>query len=253
MQKRHEDNDRQEDFFVGYSNHVPARLVRFLALVGFAFLLASGAAAFLISSNNNDTGSGYYAGDVNLVGWLQAEPGPLLRLPGDPIRGSAHAVMLSGDGKTGVSARAHELDGKLVQIAGTLVRRGSIDMLMTRAAAMQPQEGERARPAAGRQLGRFRLNGEICDGKCSLGAMHPGTGLAHKACANLCLTGGVPPVFVSTGPLAGTSFLLLTGPDGKALPDDVYDLVALRVVLDGEIVSFDDLLVFEVELPKKGL
>jgi len=243
----------EKHFFVGYTNRVPARLVRFLALVGLAFLLASGAAAFLISRNINDPGAGDYAGDVNLVGWLQAEPGPILRLPDDPARGPAHAVLLAGDGKTGVVARAHELDGKIVRIAGTLLRRGSIDMLVTRQVDMQPQDGELARPAPAQLLGRYRLNGEICDGKCSLGAMRPGTGLAHKACANLCLTGGVPPVFVSAGPLAGTSFLLLTGPDGKALPDDVYDLVALRVVLDGEIVSFDDLLVFEVELPKKGL
>ncbi len=253
MRERQEGSERREDFFVGYSNRLPGRLLRFLAIVGFAFLLFSGAAAFLISSKINDSGSGDYAGDVDLVGWLQAEPGPLLRLPDDPVRGSAHAVMLSGDGKTGVSARAHELDGKLVRIAGTLLRRGSIDMVVTRAADIQPQAGEPAKPAAGRVLGRYRLHGEICDGKCSLGAMRPGTGLAHKACANLCLTGGVPPVFVSTGPLAGTSFMLLTGPAGQALSNDVYDLMALRVVLDGEIVSFDDLLVFEVDLARQGL
>jgi hypothetical protein len=245
--------DGQEDFFIGYSDRVPGRLVRFLVPLAFAFLLASGAAAFLIGSTVNDTGAGDYAGDVDLVGWLQAEPGPILRVAADPLRGPAHAMILGGDGKTGISGRARELDGRLVRIKGTLVRRGSIDMLMAREQDIEPEADERAKPAAARHLGRFRLHGEICDGKCSLGAMRPGTGLAHKACANLCLIGGVPPVFVSTGPVAGASFLLLTGPAGKDLADKVYDVVALRVALDGEIVSIDDLVVFEVDLTNQKL
>jgi hypothetical protein len=242
----------REDFFIGYSTSVPTRLVRFLVPLAVAFLLASGAAAFLISSTINDTGSGTYGEDVDLVGWLQAAPGPILRVPADPQRGAAHALLLNGDGKSGVSSRARELDGRLVRVKGTLLHRGSIDMLATREEDMQPEAGTRDGPAAARSLGRYRLNGEICDGKCSLGAMRPGSGLAHKACANLCLTGGVPPVFVSTGPVAGASFMLLTGPGGKALSDKVYDLMALRVALDGEIVSIDDLLVFEVDLTNQG-
>jgi hypothetical protein len=245
-------DEDKEGFFIGYNTRVPARLVRFLVLLACVFLLASGAAALLIGSTVGDTGAGDYAGDVDLVGWLQAEPGPILRLEADQLHG-AHAIMLNGDGKTGVSDRARALDGKLVRIKGTMLRRGSIDMLVTRDDDMQPEAGSRAAPAAARSLGRYRLHGEICDGKCTLGAMRPGTGLAHKACANLCLTGGVPAVFVSTGPVAGASFMLLTGPSGKALSDKVYDLTALRVALEGAIVTIDDLVVFEVDLAKQSL
>jgi hypothetical protein len=102
-------------------------------------------------------------------------------------------------------------------------------------------------------LGRWRITGEICDGKCYSGSMRPGNGLAHKACANFCILGGVPPVFVSTAPVEGTSFMLLGDTAGGPLPDRLYDLVALRVQLEGELERRGDLLVFKVDLNRARL
>ena len=36
------------------------------------------------------------------------------------------------------------------------------------------------------------LKGEIIDPKCYLGAMKPGGGKTHKACAMRCIAGGIP-------------------------------------------------------------
>ena len=83
--------------------------------------------------------------------------------------------------------------------------------------------------------------------------MRPGTGIAHKACANLCLTGGVPPVFVSTHPVEGSEFLLLAGPRGGPLDEAVKSWVAARVQIDGRIVRRGDLLVFHVDLASAEL
>ena len=96
-------------------------------------------------------------------------------------------------------------------------------------------------------LGRWKLAGEICDGKCLAGAMRPGRGLAHKACANLCLLGGVPPVFVSTQEVDGSEFLLITGPDGDALPKSAYDYVAQFITVEGDVERRGDLLVFRMD------
>ena len=96
-------------------------------------------------------------------------------------------------------------------------------------------------------MGRWRLAGEICDGKCLAGAMRPGRGLAHKACANLCLLGDVPPVFVSTQAVLGAEFLLITGPDGTRLPERAYDFVAQFVSVEGEISRHGALLVFAID------
>jgi len=78
--------------------------------------------------------------------------------------------------------------------------------------------------------------------------MRPGRGLSHKACANLCIDGGAPPVFVSTAPVDGASFFLLADPDGNPLPDSHYDLVALMIEVEGDVERRDNLLVFKIDV-----
>jgi len=103
-------------------------------------------------------------------------------------------------------------------------------------------------PAVSEPLGRWRLVGEICDGKCSGGIMRPGDGIAHLACADLCLIGGVLPVFVSTGEIEGNRFLWLANENGGPLPDEFYQYVALRIGVEGEVERRDDILVFKIDL-----
>ena len=97
-------------------------------------------------------------------------------------------------------------------------------------------------------LGRWRLKGEICDGKCLAGAMRPSRGLSHRACANLCLIGGVPPVFVSSGPVDGSEFFLLANKVGDPLPASYLKHVAVYVQLDGEVERRGQILIFKVDL-----
>ena len=77
--------------------------------------------------------------------------------------------------------------------------------------------------------------------------MRPGRGLAHKACANLCVAGGVPPVFVSSQPVEGSEFLMISGPDGGPIPDALYDLMAQYIQIEGQITRHGDLLVFAMD------
>jgi hypothetical protein len=53
-----------------------------------------------------------------------------------------------------------------------------------------------------RDLGEVMLAGEILDAKCWFGAMRPGFGKTHKACAALCARGGLPLAFCE-GPDCG--------------------------------------------------
>ena len=121
-------------------------------------------------------------------------------------------------------------------------------MLQVRGGAegLQVAEGEAALPEAV-PLGRWRLAGEICDGKCLAGAMRPGRGLAHKACANLCLIGDIPPVFVSTQPVEGSEFLLVLDRNGGPMPKAAYDYIAQFVSVEGEVARHGDLLVLKMD------
>ena len=107
-------------------------------------------------------------------------------------------------------------------------------------------------PAPPEPLGRWRLIGEICDCKCHLGAMRPGDGLAHKACANLCISSGAPPIFVTQedGAVAGETFLLMADQDGGPLRTTSATTWRSSSSLEGEVERLDDLLVFKVDIDK---
>ena len=242
---------RSDAFFIGWAPRLPRGLRGFLGAVAGATLAGMALAALLLSAGVDNPGGGDFewtAGERTLRGTLVAEPYPVLLLPPDAAHPRGHAVLLSGLGKSGVDADP-ALASRAVDATGLMLKRGALDMMQVgdapglRAAA----EGVAAVPTGAEPLGRWRITGEICDGKCWIGAMRPGSGVAHRACASLCLVGGIPPVFVATGPVAGSSFLLLAGADGGRMPESLLRLVGLRVRLDGEVERRGDLLVFRAD------
>jgi hypothetical protein len=137
-----------------------------------------------------------------------------------------------------------------MELRGSVLRRGAIQMLVVEGRGQPLDASSGLDPAMHEPLGRWRIAGEICDGKCYAGAMRPGSGLAHKACANLCLIGEIPAVFVTVDPVAGSRFLVLAGPEGRPLPADVYDWVGIPVELQGEVERIGNLLVLRLELTR---
>ena len=228
------------DFFVGWAAAPPRPQRRLLVGLALAVPLGFGALGLALGRAADDPGAGAFdweAGSQHLVGTAAARPYPLLYLP------SGHTLMLTGLGKSGVELDP-ALDGRRVAADGVMIRRGTLDMLQVE--ALTPEPGPAALPDPV-PLGRWRLAGEICDGKCDTGAMRPGNGLAHRACALLCLAGGVPPVWVTAGPVQGVGFLLLAGADGGPLPAPLRRLTALRVDIDGTLDRRGDLLVFRAD------
>jgi hypothetical protein len=237
-------NEWRDNFFVGWAGRLPRAHVWFLARVCGGALLGFVLLAVALARSIDDPGTGGFdwdAGEMTLRGVATALPYPALRLP------DGHAILLAGVGKSGVDLPS-SVDGHMVEARGVMIRRGTLEMLQVNG-DLHAVDGTAA-PASPEQLGRWRITGEICDGKCESGAMRPGNGIAHRACANLCLIGGVPPVFVTTAPVEGTSFLLLGDTAGAALPDLARDLVGLRVVLEGSLERRADLLVFKADISR---
>lgn len=244
-------SDKNSPFFVGYLP-APKALRTMLLVVCVLFISGLAGLGFALGAAQDDPGSGAFRFDYGrqtVTGVIELTPYPLLRVTegNDRIK-PGDTLMMSGGGKSGVDERAIPLDGQLARVSGVILQRGDLNMLQLRGGrqGLSAVEGE-APPQSSEPLGRWRLAGEICDGKCLAGAMRPGTGLAHKACANLCLLGGVPPVFVSSQPVDGETFLMITGPDGSALPEMAYDFVAQYVSLEGEVERRGDLLVLAMD------
>ncbi len=238
-------------FFVGYSP-IPLDLRRWLLAICVLFVLGLSAAGLTMGTAQDDPGPGAFRFDYGrqtVTGVVELTPYPLLRVTAgnDRIKPGT-TLMLSGQGKSNVDKRAIPLEGQLAKASGVVLQRGDLNMLQLRGGKNGLSAAEGVPPAQDTvPLGRWKLAGEICDGKCLSGAMRPGTGLAHKACANLCLIGGVPPVFVSSQPVDGEGFLLIVGPNGTELPSSVYDYIAQYVSVEAEIERRGDLLVMTIE------
>ena len=245
-----------DDFFVGYENRRP-RAWKFWSALVVLLLAGFGALAFAFGRAPTDPGDGRVRPQQTVTGIIEAAPYPVLRALPSEAHPLGRAIMLSGWTKVGVQRDAKKFHGQLVDVRGLLLQRGALDMLNVRARGgvretqAQLSDDERAfTPARAIARGRFRIAGEICDGKCYAGVMKPGERISHRACANLCLLGGVPPVFVTRDPqgVLGQNFLLLAGVDGGALPARYLDLTALLISLEGEVEQRDDLLIFKVNI-----
>lgn len=236
-----------DTFFIGWARHLPPALRGFLALVSLGLVSGAALLAIALSASTDDPGSGAFdwaSGEQQLHGRMTRLPYPLLHLPPSAGHPAGHTVLLSGIGKQGAPAAAGS-DGGGAVVSGVMLRRGTIEMMQVGEDPHPEATSDPALPAA-IPLGRWRLVGEICDGKCWTGAMRPGSGIAHKACAQICLDGEIPPVLVTTSPVAGTSFLLVAGPDGGPMPAALNSLAGPRITLDGDVERRGDVVIVRV-------
>jgi hypothetical protein len=246
-------------FFVGWARGLDPRLRRRLLPVATGLLAGLPLLGLVLGALAGDSaprGFGTVPGQPAWADLPQAEalrgvvldgPTPLLHLPPAPGHPQGRTLILSRDGKLGPGFDAAALTGREVAAEGFVLRRGTIEMLVIPA----PPEPTGAAGAAPEPvaLGRWRITGEICDGKCAAGGMRPGTGLAHRACATLCLDGDIPAVFVTARPVEGHAFLVLgTAAGGPALPA-FRDLIGRRVTLEGQVERVGAALLFRAELP----
>ncbi|MEO5823118.1 MAG: hypothetical protein ABIT71_21655 [Vicinamibacteraceae bacterium] len=213
-----------EAFYIGYDPPMPPPLARRLrrAVIGVVALGAVGAA--LVALRHRDIAGGTFAfGHVEPVSGVVVEhPYPALR-----IAGRTASTLLVATGKHGAGPLVHGLTDRAVIVQGQRISRDGNEMLeiaeVSENRSPEPAPGPASEGAPRRASGGApaTLRGEIVDSKCFLGVMTPGQGKTHRACASLCLRGGIPPaLFVDDG--AGRSrLILLVSPAGDALDPSV--------------------------------
>lgn len=228
----------RDEFYVGYLA-LPRAHRRFLqvALPLVVFAMVFSAAG--IALTQRDPGAGVWqTGEAsNWEGALRVDPYPTLLVEGE----DAGAYLLVRMGKRGAADIARPFADERVRVRGRLLEREGRRMIELDDAPGEPDpiarllEGAAAPPQAPTPLGRVTLSGEILDAKCYLGAMKPGDGRAHKACATLCVSGGVPPVLVSIGPDGSRRYTLLADGSGGPRPDALLPFIGEPVTLSGEL------------------
>lgn len=245
--------DALDEFYVGYLPQAPTGLARFtraavtlLVCGALVLTLALAAAQHPFARSHFEYGT-----TRSFEGRIEEHPYPALLVdrPGDPGAGPARSRwLLTVFGKRGAGAAVAGLDGRRVQVQGTLIWRDGRTMVEVVPGSIRSQEPvEGVSADVGESLGTRTYRGEIVDSKCFFGVMKPGNLKPHRACATRCISGGVPPVLLVRDAEGIAEHLLLVGADGGPVNDDVLDMIAEPVEVTGELLRYDDLLVLRAD------
>jgi hypothetical protein len=237
---------REEEFFVGYLA-LPAKTRRFVIAISGAFCTLLLALAALAAALREPAARSTQA-NATLVGRLDARAYGVLWTVQN---GEATPILIAGGGKFGTPPAAKQLFGQNVEAHGLLLERDGYRMLELSKIVAQPEldrDSERilSRVAAG-ALGSLHLEGEIVDIKCWLGRMKPGDGRTHRACAQFCIQGGIPPVMVARSEGGQVEHYVLTDLSGGPINDAVLPYVAEAVALEGRAERVGSMLFLRID------
>ncbi len=234
----------KDEFFVGYLP-MPARLQRFQRLaVPLAVLLALGCAV-LLAKTMTPVRARFSSEPTILTGIFRASPVPTLWVHdlGESTR--ARGILVVQGGKFGVSqALIDTFDQHAVRATGVLLERDGLGMLeLSRPPTELTVEDIRLAPMTSLSevpQGHVHLRGELVDSKCWIGRMRPGLGRTHRACAQQCVAGGIPPIFVTRDANGRETAYPLADIDDDDL-NLILPLLADSVEAEGELFSIGSL------------
>jgi hypothetical protein len=228
------------DFYIGYLPKAPEGLARFLRRVVAALgVLAISIALVLVMKQMRFANSVFEYGKVRgFEGTIATAPYPslLVERPGMAGPQSKYSrYLLVAPGKHGADDLVAGFDGKKVRVQGQLIYREGGTMVEITPGSITLLDTVPADQESTRNLEAVTVTGEIVDSKCYLGVMNPGQGKVHRDCAARCLSGGVPPIFVTSN---GVDQFLLVDPEGHALGHDaLHEFVAEPITIHGELLQ----------------
>lgn len=233
------DDDKDPEFYVGYLPHAPSSLASFVRgrvvrLLLFAIIVAAGAAAALP----------YFGEGVFEFGVVRPHRGMVLCDTATRLTEAEAEYILVGAGKHGAPVELCSGGGGSFEVAGSRIARGGKEFLEV--ASFEALPGGGVARVAAFPLGLMTLAGEIVDAKCYFGVMNPGEGRVHRACATLCLRGGITAVFVVRDRRGNEAHLLIASEDGSTASSEFLKWVAEPVEITGEVFRQGQWLVFRI-------
>lgn len=240
-----EPTDRDE-FYTGYLPTAPSGVARHVKRVVLLLLLATAGLAALLAAAQKpfDVAFFEFGTPRTFEGVITLEHHPVLQVPRPG--GEVSRYYLAVFGKAGADEAVAALDGRLVRLQGTLIYRDDQTMLELVDGSLEDL-GVGTVASAPEPLGAMTLRGEIVDSKCYLGVMKPGRQKTHRACASLCIRGGIPPLFLVDSGDGSSSFFLLVDSAGRAVNDRVLDKIAEPLEITGQVERNGDMLVLKAD------
>jgi hypothetical protein len=233
------DDEKDPEFYVGYLPHAPGSLARFVRgrvvrLMLFTVVVAAGAAVALP----------FFGKGVFEFGDVRPHRGMVLCDAATRLTDAEAEYILVGPWKSGAPVELCGKGGGSFEVSGTRFARGGKEFLEV--ASFEALPGGGAPRVAAFPLGQMTLRGEIVDAKCYFGVMNPGEARVHRACATLCLRGGISAVFVVRDRRGNEAHLLISRDDGVTTSQDFLQWVAEPVELTGEVFRQGQWLVLRI-------
>ncbi len=231
---------------------MPMRLKKFYMPVVLLLIAFAALAGYTIANQQKSTDPALWQSDARetIHGLLVVDPYPVLHRI-DPENPDRHeSILLVSQGKFSADEIARPFHNKMVSISGYPIRRGGWSMYeLASATAVKADEDDSnatlgsklASAATPLSLGAVTLSGEITDSKCFLGVMKPGIGSVHKACAEVCLLGGIPAMLLVRGEGKKYGYMLIR-PDGSSASKLLSKRAAEYMEVSGELQQRGDLL-----------
>jgi len=224
------DQNDQNDFYIGYSGRAPRRTAMYIRRVVFVIaLLVVGVALVAVFGQQPFADSSFeYGQPRTFSGVIREYPIPQADLD------SGRTALLVAPGKHGAGPQISGLDGRHADLSGSRIERDGVLMIEIVPGSIRIS-GPAAQSREWARIGEVELHGEIADSKCYLGVMNPGEGKVHRDCAARCISGGIPPALIAADSSGKRRLLLLTGPRGEAINQQILPFVGEPVAISGEL------------------
>lgn len=227
-----------DDFFIGYRPRQPASTARFISVTAGGLLVLAAVLATILAASQNEPADATFEFGLyrEYSGIVRIDPYPRLE------RAGGTTLLLVAPFKHGADDIVAPYRGAQVTLDGSLIERGRLRMVEIDPGSIVADEAAAARDSGNEaaaadpsvaDLAPITVRGEIVDGKCWLGVMKPGYGTAHRACARLCLRGGIPALLDFVDEDGRRHAVLLTTAGGETPGNDVLKYVARPLELTG--------------------
>ena len=244
-----------DDFYIGYQKKAPksvtALIRRTMVLITLIVLPVAGMAAYF--QQPADDGTFEFGVVREFPGILVESPFPHFVFAQD-VEGTdfvaGDRAVLVGVGKHGASKLLEGATQSVVLLQGSLIYRDTVAMIEVVSIMDEDVNVDTSRILEATSV-RYEpeaitVTGELVDTKCYLGVMRPGAGKVHRACASVCLRGGIPPGMLVRGDGGDAVWFLVDRNEGKPLSIDP-EFAARRMTITGSATMLNNLPAFAVD------
>ena len=247
-------NDK-DDFFVGYLDQIDPKTRRSLKrfVIGATMFIIIAAMVFSFAQKPFKNSTFELTSATKITGTFHENPYPMLRV--EIVENTFKNILLLGFGKSSANPYLQklqneydDLDGKTLSIEGNLIYyNGKTLIQITDEEKVTLVNSKKMNTPEKHRISEMILYGEIIDPKCYFGVMKPGKGKIHRSCAVRCISGGIPPVLVTTDGNNISQYYLLTNLHGNPIHEAVLSFIGQPSKISGIVEKMEDWYILKIK------